>query len=54
MRFTPVHVVNKDTGILDRYRDILRQFDIRGEYVRSDSPVLQFVHDYAEGLRLLP
>ena len=47
---SPIHVVNTDTNILERYRDFLRRPDLQADYVGPGSPVVRFVRDYTEGL----
>ena len=45
---SPVHVVNTDTNILERYREFLQRPDMRAEYVGPDNPVVRFARDYAQ------
>ena len=44
---TPVHVVDIDMNVLDRYREFLQRPDIGSDYVGLDKPVVRFTHDYA-------
>ncbi len=45
---SPVHVVNTDTKILERYREFLQRPDMRAKYVGSDDPLVRFARDYTE------
>ena len=47
---TLVHVVNTDTNILERYREILHRSDMRAEYIGPDHPVVRFACAYADDL----
>ena len=47
---SPVHVVNTDTNILERYRTLLRRSGMRAEYVGPDNPVGRFARNYADKL----
>ncbi len=44
----PVHVVDIDMNVLERYRTYLNRPDIGPEYVGDDSPVARFACDYAD------
>ena len=46
----PVHVVDIDMNVLDRYREFLRRPDIRSDYTGLDNPVIQFALDYTNTL----
>ena len=44
---TPVHVVDIDGTVPDRYREFLHGADVEDMYVGLESPVVQFACDYA-------
>ena len=47
---SPIHVVDIDTNVLERYRKFLNRADMGAEYVGLDNPVVQFACDYADAL----
>ncbi|MCY4238045.1 MAG: SIR2 family protein [Rhodospirillaceae bacterium] len=43
----PVHVVDINTGVPDRFREFLKSADVRDGYVGMEDPVVLFAGDYA-------
>ena len=43
----PVHVVDIDEGVPDRFREFLQSADVSDVYVRPESPAVRFARDYA-------
>ena len=44
----PIHVVDINLNVLDRYREFLQRSDIGADYVSLDDPVVRFAQDYAD------
>ena len=47
---TPIHVVDIDMNVLERYREFLQRPDMGDKYVGLDNPVVRLACDYADAL----
>ena len=43
----PVHVVDIDAGVPERFREFLQRADVGDRYVGPESPAVRFASDYA-------